>query len=429
MGHFGTDGIRKKADAFTEEYLYQIADGIASLGGQKILIGLDPRESGPRIARHLTERLLFDGVDVIDVGMVPTPCLSYLTKAYGADYGVMLSASHNPPEYNGVKLFSSDGSKASEGEERTVEAVIDGQKSYTPTKRGTYLSEPEGYRKYLSFLLNKVAPDLSGLTVALDCANGATSIIAPEVFLRAGAKVIAYNTETDGKNINCGCGAMVPEFIAKKSTDPSVDIAFCFDGDGDRVMTAKGGKVYDGDKMMYLCAKDMKSRGALAGDVVVGTVMSNMGTEVAMKKAGITLIRADVGDKYVSREMKKGGYNVGGEQSGHMIFADYAPTGDGILSGLLVAALAKRVDIAEYDDIVDYPAINDCIMCTEEQKARFFAREKEIREYVSRLTDCRTVVRPSGTEPKVRILAEAPTEQVAIKRAREIKKFIEEMIL
>lgn len=428
MGHFGTDGIRKKASAFSEEYLNKIADGIAALGGETYLIGRDPRESGPYLSDVLTKRLASRGKTVVDIGMVPTPCLSYLTSFLGADYGIVLSASHNPPEYNGVKLFNSVGEKVSAEEEKAVEKVIDGDFSFAPAPAGKIVKK-DAAEEYIAYLLSAVKPDFSGLTVLLDAANGATAIIAPEIFRRAGATVILKNGETDGKNINIGCGATVPSFIAEESKDPAVDIAFCYDGDGDRVMAAVDGKIYDGDKMMYLCAKDMAKRGKLTKNTVVGTVMSNMGTEIAMKNAGITLVRADVGDKYVSREMKKGGYNLGGEQSGHLIYADYMPTGDGILSSLLLTDLFKRVDLRTYDDIIDYPAVNDCVLCDDAGKKRFLDREGEIAAFVKSLTDCRTVVRPSGTEPKIRILAEAKTEEIARARADRIKKFIEEMIV
>ena len=428
MGHFGTDGIRKKAIDFSETYLNDIADGIAALGGKTYLIGRDPRESGPYLRDALAKRLALRGKTVVDVGMVPTPCLSYLTSTLGADYGIMLSASHNPPEYNGVKLFNARGEKVSEDEERAVEKVIDGGYDFSPAPAGKVVTTDEAER-YVSYLLASIKPDFSGLTVLLDAANGATAVIAPEIFRRAGARVIVKNGETDGKNINCGCGATVPSFIAGESLDRAVDIAFCYDGDGDRVMAAVDGKIYDGDKMMYLCAKDMAKRGKLAKNTVVGTVMSNMGTEIAMKNAGITLVRADVGDKYVSREMKKNGYNLGGEQSGHLIYADYMPTGDGILSSLLLTDLFKRVDLRTYDDIKDYPAVNDCVLCDEAGKRRYLDREKEVVAFVKTLTDCRTVVRPSGTEPKIRILAEAENEEIANKRASQIKKFIEEMIV
>lgn len=428
MGHFGTDGIRKKAVDFTKEYLEKIADGIVSLG-KKIVIGRDPRESGEEISRVLCARMVARGAEVIDVGMVPTPCLSFLTVVFCADYGVMLSASHNPPEYNGVKLFASDGSKASEEEEKAVEKVIDEGIAYTEEEKGSFRKEPDAYKKYIDHLIERLRPDLTGTTVFLDTANGATSIIAPEVFRRAGATVLCFNAETDGKRINVGCGATAPSFIVGGSNDRAVDLAFAYDGDGDRVMAAKYGKLYDGDKIMYLCAKDMAARGTLNKNVVVGTVMSNMGTEIAMKKAGVTLVRADVGDKYVAREMRKNGYNLGGEQSGHILFFDYAPTGDGILSSLVFAMLDKKVDLPGYDEITDYPAVNDCILCTEEEKKKFLLLEGEIRAYLARLSDCRTVVRPSGTEPKIRILAEAATEEVAKRRAEEIKNYITEMIL
>lgn len=429
MKHFGTDGIRCKADEFTEEYLRKIALGIAYLSDcRKVVIGRDPRVSGKRIEKTLTKVLSENGVEVLLAGMIPTPCLAFLTALYRCDYGIMLSASHNPPEYNGVKLFASDGSKVSKATEQAVEDSIE---------RGIMLlrylkapvSEIDGKEHYIKYLLDRIKPDLKGQKIVLDTANGATSEIAKELFSRTGADVVAFNTETDGVNINCGCGATVPKFLLEKCRDADYDIAFTYDGDGDRVMCVQDGKIFNGDHLMYVHCKDMMTRGELVENTMVGTVMSNLGTEKACKAAGINLVRTAVGDKCVYREMVKKGYNVGGEESGHMIFSDYLKTGDGILASLLTACLNTKKRVSEADDIVECPSVSDCIICDKEAIAKFNASE-EIRKFLSSVpSEYRIVVRPSGTEPKIRILVEAELTEKASAFASEIKKYIEERVL
>lgn len=430
MRHFGTDGIRCKAAEFTEDYLRSIALGIAYLPDcEKVIIGRDPRVSGESMERILAAVMSESGVEVLLAGMIPTPCLSYLTRYHGCSYGVMLSASHNPPEYNGVKLFASDGGKVSEETERAVERTIDSgvmllRYCKSPVTRLVDAAEP-----YVNFLSDRVKPRLDGVRVALDASNGATSEIAPEIFRRAGAIVTAYNTETDGVNINRNCGATVPSFLTEAMRSGEYDIGFTYDGDGDRVMCAQGGRLFNGDHIMYVHCRDMMERGELVKNTMVGTVMSNLGTEKACKNAGITLVRTGVGDKLVYREMLRHGYNVGGEESGHIIFSEYMPTGDGILASLLTAKLNAVKPLSDADDIAECPSVSDCIVCDRTAIARFES-DGEIAEYLqSTGEECRTVVRPSGTEPKIRILVESADMERAKLKAAEIKKFIEERVL
>lgn len=429
MKHFGTDGIRCREDKFTTEYLTRIAAGIASLNNcRKVVFGRDPRTSGLRIQNVMTEVISRCGVEVIIAGMVPTPTLAFLTARYGCDYGIMLSASHNPPEYNGIKLFSSSGSKVSESTEIAVENFVDEGEIVFAKTRGK-ITERQGQEEYIDYLSDRIKPDLRGVRVALDCANGATSIIAPELFRRAGAEVKAFFVETDGTNINDNCGATVPGTLCKIMERGDFDIGFCYDGDGDRVICVQGGTVHNGDHLMYVLSKEMKRQGTLVADTMVGTVMSNLGTEAACKKAGIRLLRTAVGDKCVFREMERHGYNIGGEESGHIILTDYMPTGDGMLASLLAAVQNKIVPISESDDIAEYPSASDSIMCDDEAKARFCA-SKKISEYIDNIGDeYRTVIRPSGTEPKIRILVEAADISKAQAKCAEIKGFIEEIIL
>ncbi|MGN1042425.1 MAG: phosphoglucosamine mutase [Christensenellales bacterium] len=427
MKYFGTDGIRYKEEYFTEEFLRKASFGISALDGcRKVVIGRDPRKSGKRMESTIAHTLAEAGVDVLIAGMVPTPTLAYLTRYYGCDYGIMLSASHNPPEYNGIKLFSAQGSKVSEEAELAVEKYID--EGFKPMRSGGTITEIDGENPYVDYLKKVLNLDLKGIKVALDTANGATSVIAPRLFAEAGAKVTAFNTEIDGERINEACGATVPTTLLK-IMEGDYDIGFTYDGDGDRVMCVQGGKIYNGDHLMYVHCKKLKEEGRLVDNVMVGTIMSNSGTEKACRNAGITLVRTAVGDKCVFREMEKHGYNVGGEESGHMIFSDYMPTGDGILASLLTATVNKETPLSAADDIKEYPSASDCVVCGKDAVAKF-REDVSIKEFIDNIDKAyRTVIRPSGTEPKIRILVEAEDLEAARKKCAEIKKFIEEKIL
>lgn len=425
MKHFGTDGIRRLAEEFTEKYLLQIADGIAALPHcGRVIIGRDPRTSGRRMENTLSEALKERGAEVIRVGMLPTPALSYLTVFYKADYGIMLSASHNPPEYNGVKLFASDGSKVGDDIEEAVERGM--EIPFVSDKTGN-VKNVNGEEAYISYLIDAVKPDLRGLRVALDASNGAASLIAPEVFRRAGAEVTAFNTDVSGELINKNCGATDVTFLT--SVADGFDIAFAYDGDGDRVMCSQGGKLLNGDHIMYAHCKALLKQGKLAKNTMVGTVMSNMGTEIACLNAGIKLVRTAVGDKNVYREMRAHGYNVGGEESGHVIFSDYMPTGDGILTSLLTAVLNKAAPLSELDDIEERPAAKMSVR-TGKGGAEKFYKDEVIAEVLASVDDgYRYVVRPRGTEPIIRILVEARDGERAEAKALQIKKLIEERLL
>lgn len=428
MKYFGTDGIRALNEIFTDSYLRKIAYGIATLGeNMKIVIGRDPRLSGQYIEKVMKTALCDHGLKIISVGMVPSPTLAYLTKFLQCDYGIMLSASHNPPEYNGIKLFNSQGEKVTEEIELKVESGIDNfVKTQQKVGEITYF---DGNQEYITHLISMIKPDLNGLRVLMDTANGATSIIAPRLFTLAGAKVTQIKGETDGKHINENCGATVPNFLLQEMEKDDYDIGFTFDGDGDRVMCGYKGKIYNGDHIMYIHCKDMMAKNSLHGNAMVSTVMSNLGTEKACERSGIKLVRANVGDKHVYREMLAKGYNVGGEESGHVIFKDYVNTGDGIVSALLTALLSKRTNIDILDDIVEYPSVTDCIIC-DKASMKKFNDSAEIKEYLAKIgKDFRTVIRPSGTEPKIRILVESEYSENAKNKAKEIKKFIEEQIL
>lgn len=422
--HFGTDGIRGEASIFQEKYLKKIA--LATLAvkpNSKIIIGRDTRVSGLKIENNLKETFLNYGAKVVLVGIVPTPALAFLTKKLNCDFGIMLSASHNPPEYNGIKYFSETGEKISDTIEKKIEYYIDNPKDIEKQeicKVQYYFGDND----YLDFLINALSPNIKNMKICLDCANGATSNIAPMLFAKLGAKVYAFNTELDGKRINVGCGATNPEFLLNKMREEDFDIGFSYDGDGDRLIVVQNSKIFNGDHIMYLHAKNMKQKGKLHKNVLVGTIMSNKGTEIACEKSGITLIRTNVGDKFVHRKMMENGYNLGGEESGHIIFSDYMKTGDGILSSLLTAMLAKEISLFDEDDIFEFPVVSDCYVCDNEKKQRFL-KDEEIKKYIDELKfDGRCVVRPSGTEPKIRIMVEAVDKSEATEKVKQIKDFI-----
>ncbi|MDD4315875.1 MAG: phosphoglucosamine mutase, partial [Clostridia bacterium] len=413
------------AEAFTMAYLHRIADAaLAVYPAAKIVLGRDTRQSGPFIENELAKRFSEKGATVVVAGMTATPALAYLTKLLGGDLGIMISASHNPPEYNGIKFFSSTAEKISDKAEKDIEFFIDNPKTLPESSRAASITYYDGDDDYIDFLIKSLKPDVKGLRICLDCANGATAHLAPALFTALGAAVTVYNKNTGGEDINEGCGATRPDFLLNKMNEGEFDIGFSYDGDGDRIMVAQSGKLFDGDHLMYVHARNMKRKGTLKRDTIVATVMSNMGTEVACKSRGITLVRTPVGDKYVHREMMKSGYNIGGEESGHIIFSDYMKTGDGILASLLTAMLAVETPLTELDDIVEYPKATMSYMCDKAAAQRFYDDE-EIQNYLNGLDfEGRAVVRPSGTEPKIRILVEAADRELAEQKANEIKELL-----
>lgn len=426
MKHFGTDGIRALGNVFNGEYLSKIAYGIANLGCKKVVIGRDTRISGSFIEKEMAKYLSQKGVNVIKAGMVPSPTLAFLTSYLHCDYGIVLSASHNPPEYNGIKLFNNQGEKVSEEVEKAVENYIEAPFELAD-KQGS-VSEYDGGKYYIDYLLNQVKPNLNGMKIILDTCNGATTVIAKDLFVRAGADVTVINEETDGKNINNGCGATVPNCLKRAMLSDHYDIGFSFDGDGDRVVCIVNDKIFNGDHIMYVHCKELIKQNKLNGRVMVGTIMSNLGTEIACKRAGIKLIRTGVGDKKVFQEMKKNDYNLGGEESGHIIFSDYLRTGDGMLSALLTAVLHQKTPIDSLDDIVECPSVTDCVM-SDKVGINNFNNSKVIKEFLESIDDSfRIVVRASGTEPKIRILVESQDLELAKKLASKIKEVISENI-
>ena len=419
MKHFGTDGIRGKAEIFDEEYLHRIAYGIYRVGFHRVVIGRDTRESGERISKAICRHLVHFGVDITDVGIASTPMVAYLVEKTGSDGGIVVSASHNPPDYNGIKLFDKNG-KLTEEEERTIEKYME-EPALCERGKGAHKLFYCAGEWYGNYIKSVVHADLSGLKVSLDLSNGSARR-APELFRAMGAEVFVHNDRTDGKKINVNCGATHPESIAAAVREDGADIGFAYDGDGDRVVCVRDGVVITGDGITCLLAKGMKKRGLLSKDAVVGTVMSNMGTEIYLNNNGIDFVRADVGDRNVAKKMKSVGSNLGGEDSGHIILSDVLPTGDGVLTSLVVASLLH--DGERFDNILAYPTATEEVYADDGVK-RAFAESERIAEYLHDFTDCRVVVRPSGTENKIRILFEGKDDGLVKSRAQAIKKFLE----
>ncbi len=354
---FGTDGVRGVAniEPITAETALKLGRAIAYVfknedRRHKIVIGKDTRLSGYMIESAMVAGICSMGVDVMVVGPLPTPGIAFITSSMRADAGVVISASHNPYQDNGIKFFSSAGLKLPDNIELEIEDFIFGNDS-DPSHRPTADEVGKAYRiddaigRYVVFAKNSFPKELSleGLKVVLDCANGATYKVAPEVLYELGAEVVSIGVEPDGVNINEGCGALFPDDLAKKVKAEGADIGIALDGDGDRcILVDENGDEVDGDHVLAICATDMLRKGTLKGNTLVATIMSNSGLETAIEAGGGKVVRTGVGDRYVVEEMLKNGYNLGGEQSGHVIFLDHTTTGDGIITALQILAIMRE---------------------------------------------------------------------------------------
>jgi len=353
---FGTDGVRGIANIYpmTAEVALQLGRALAyvirtSPGKDSIVVGKDTRLSGYLLEYAITAGICSMGVDVLLLGPLPTPGIAFITSSMRADAGVVISASHNPYQDNGIKFFSGDGFKLPDEIEAHIEKLMTDrgmdEARPTATEIGQAFRIDDARGRYISFLKNSFPKDLDldGLKIVVDCAHGATYKVAPEVLEELGADLITVGVRPNGKNINNKCGSTYPEVAAKLVQRHRADLGIAFDGDGDRViMVDHQGQVVDGDHLMAICALDLHRQGRLRRKTVVGTVMSNLGLEVALKDKGCRLLRTAVGDRYVVEAMVEGGYNLGGEQSGHVIFLDHTTTGDGIITALQVLAVMLR---------------------------------------------------------------------------------------
>ena len=351
---FGTDGIRGVAneDVLTPDLAYRVARELvatlqAERGSQptRVVIGRDTRRSGPLLEAAMVAGILSAGGDCFAVGVLPTPGIAMLTQALGADGGIVLSASHNPFEDNGIKLFSAEGTKFPDAWENQIESRLRGPDHAPRARRaeiGKLVTYDRAERYYVDFLCRCFPLDLSGMTVVLDCAHGATCHVAPRVFRQLGARVLALGVRPTGTNINAGGGALYPHTLQRKVKAIGASVGFAFDGDGDRLISVDGsGEIRDGDYALAIIGRYLAAHERLKGNVVVTTVMANLGLDEALEQAGIAVVKTQVGDRYVSEEMQRLGANLGGEQSGHLLLPDYAPTGDGILTALALLSVVK----------------------------------------------------------------------------------------
>lgn len=411
---FGTDGLR---GVVGEELTYDIAFKCGNslsqnMQGGRVLIGRDTRVTGSFLVSALACGLLSGGVDVVDAGIIPTAAVAYLTKSFKFDYGISITASHNPMQYNGIKIFSLKGEKLQDKEEEKIERGFIKSKHVSAEKIGLYVQKTNLRKHYIDYLVNTANGSLSGLKVVLDASNGASYSIAPEVFRKLGAKVIKTSCMNNGLKINDKCGSLHPERLAKKVKQYGADMGFAFDGDADRLIAvSEKGKIIDGDMILYALALVFKQRGMLVNNAVVGTSQTNMGIELSLKEKGIKLLRADVGDKYVANLLNKNGLVLGGEQSGHIIIKKFMQTGDGILTAILLAHFCKESGkpLSEFCKVRVFPQVNKDIVVKE--KLRILGSEPLLTAITNSQQELaglgRVLVRASGTEPKIRIMVES----------------------
>ncbi len=438
--YFGTDGVRGVANS---ELTPELAFKFGRVGGYvltqqterpQVLIGRDTRVSGHMLEGALIAGLLSVGVEVMCLGIIPTPGVAYLTKAFGATAGIMISASHNPVEDNGIKFFGSDGFKLSDEQELEIEKLLDVEKDTLPRPIGADVGRIidcfEGAQKYLHFLNETVDEEFADMKIALDCAHGATSGLATHLFADLDAYTYTMGASPNGININDGVGSTHPEALSVFVKEKHADIGLAFDGDGDRVFAIdEKGNIVDGDQIMYICAKYLNKHGRLKENSVVSTVMSNLGFYKAVEAGGFKSVQTAVGDRYVVEEMRKGGYNLGGEQSGHIIFLDHNTTGDGLLTGLQLVNIMKTTgkplselagEMTKYPQLLVNVKVTDKNKALENEKIKTTIKEVEVEMG----SNGRVLVRPSGTESLIRVMVEAASELLCEQYVNKIVEVI-----
>ncbi len=411
---FGTDGLRGKVnEGLTYDVAYKIGNALSILKEKPtIIIGSDTRISNTYLTLAVASGAMSGGANVIDIGVVPTAGIAYITSQIRADYGVVISASHNSWEYNGIKVFNGDGYKLGDKEEERIERCFITEKTNNYAEIGKYQQNFNLVKIYKNFLINVSKYSLKNKTVVIDGAYGAAHRIAPEVFRKLGANVVASNCVFDGKKINENCGALYPENLVKRVFRYKADMGFAFDGDSDRIIAVDDkGNIIDGDMIICVLAKYLKGLGKLSANTVVGTSHTNMAVEEDLKNNGINLIRTDIGDKYVLAKLLEKGLSLGGEQSGHIILKDLATTGDGILTAIIIAnmLISKDVKMSDAFYLKLYPQANKNVVV--EDKFRVMNNEelaKEVARFNSELDGKgRVMIRASGTEPKIRVMVES----------------------
>ncbi|HHW84279.1 MAG TPA: phosphoglucosamine mutase [Actinomycetales bacterium] len=441
---FGTDGVRGLANRdITAELALDLGVAAARAFGQRdgtslarAVVGRDTRLSGEFLSAAISAGLASAGVDVIRAGVLPTPAIAYLTQATDVDLGVVISASHNPMEDNGIKFIARGGYKLDDEIEDEIAALVgtDWDRPIGEDVGRILKDDTSGDRRYLEHLISAVGADLDGLTIAVDCANGAASVVGPLALREAGADVIVINASPDGTNINENCGSTHPEQLQSITRASGADLGVAFDGDADRCLAVDAeGTLVDGDQIMGMLAIDLHERGELAHDTLVVTVMSNLGLLLAMKEAGITTVQTAVGDRYVLEAMLEGGYTLGGEQSGHIIDSRHATTGDGILTALLIAARIARTgqplkDLASVvrrlpQTLVNVKGVDKSRAGSDEGVAAAVAAAEQLLGETGRV-----LLRPSGTEPLVRVMVEAASQEEADGVAERLADVVRERL-
>ncbi|PIC65121.1 phosphoglucosamine mutase [Sporosarcina sp. P13] len=441
--YFGTDGVRGVANT---ELTPELAFKLGRIGGYLftrevegkavVLVGRDTRISGSMLENSLIAGLLSVGVEVMTLGVISTPGVSYLTRVMNAQAGVMISASHNPVEDNGIKFFGGDGFKLTDAQEAEFEALLHAEEDTLPrpvgSEVGTITEYFEGGQKYIQYLKQIVDEDFEGIHVALDCAHGATSVLATHVFADLDADLTTMGASPNGLNINDQVGSTHPETLAALVVEKSADIGLAFDGDGDRLIAVdEKGNIIDGDQIMYIVARYLHSKGRLKADTVVSTVMSNLGFYKALEEVGIKSVQTAVGDRYVVEEMRKSLYNLGGEQSGHIIFLDYNTTGDGLLTALQLVNIMQQTGkkLSELaSDMTIYPQELVNIRVADKhavmENLRIVGVINEVEQEMA--GQGRVLVRPSGTEPLVRVMVEAASKEQCANFAERISQVVKE---
>ncbi len=441
---FGTDGVRGVAN---EELTCELAFKIGKCAAYvltseikrkpEILIGKDTRISGDMLEAALISGICSVGADVVRLGIIPTPAVAFLTRKYEADAGIVISASHNSAEYNGIKIFNTNGYKLSDDIEEKIEKLIfegyDEIKLPTGDNVGRIIEEKNALGDYIEFAKKTVDIDFSGMKIAVDCANGASYRTAVEVLAGLGAEIFAVSNHPNGTNINHNCGSTYTKDFSKYVKNIDVDIGLSFDGDADRLLVIdEKGELVDGDKIMLICAQSLNSEGKLNKNTLVTTVMTNLGLILSAKERNINIVQTKVGDRYVLEEMLNHGYSLGGEQSGHIIFLDYNTTGDGLVSALQLLSILKKSgkkisELAEVFKPLPQVMINAKVS---NQKKYDYLKDEIIMAEIKALEEefkenGRVLIRPSGTEPKVRVMLEGDDIELIEKKASYLARLIE----
>lgn len=440
--YFGTDGVRGVANkTLTPEIAYRLGRisgyTFTQEGEQpRVLIGLDTRLSGPMLEGALIAGLTSVGAEVMLLGPISTPGVAYLTKGTNADLGIMISASHNSFEDNGIKFFGPDGFKLTDAQEAEIENLMN-QEDTLPRPQGEDLGLLskyfEGSQKYLSYLQDTVDNDFTDLYIGLDCANGATSSLATRLFADQDAEIATIGNNPNGTNINDGYGSTHPEKMQALVKEKGLDVGLSFDGDGDRLIAVdEKGNILDGDKILYVCAKYLKENNQLEKDTVVTTVMSNLGFYKAMEKNGIHVETAGVGDRYVMEKMREQGYNFGGEQSGHVILLNQTTTGDGLLTGMMLVDIMKETGkkLSELTEgITIFPQVLQNVPVENKYE---LLDDETIKTVIAEAEEAlgdkgRVLVRPSGTESLIRVMVEAETKELCEQYAERIIQVVKQI--